>query len=93
MKMEEEGSYEWASYHKEGEEEGHPEEGVLYQPLSGEGAGEGATLLGSAIPKFMGVCSVRVHRQGMETIRSARSSDLWATVDGARFAPRGRTTT
>jgi hypothetical protein len=50
---EEEGGYEYASYHKgtdSGHEEGHVEPAVLYRPLGGEGAGEGASLLGSAIP-------------------------------------------
>lgn len=62
--LQEEGEYEWAAYHpgeNEGREEAHMEEGVLYQPLGGEGAGEGTSLLGSAIPLCMaspgGPCS------------------------------------
>jgi hypothetical protein len=50
--IEEEGGYEYASYHQgtgSAHEEGRMEPAVLYQPLSGEGAGEGASLLGSAI--------------------------------------------
>ena len=49
---EEEGGYEEAAYHPGsiGEQEAHTEPGLLYQPLGQEGAGEGATLLGSAIP-------------------------------------------
>ncbi len=50
---EEEGGYEYASYHHGGEngkEEARVEPAVLFQPLGGEGAGEGASLLGSAVP-------------------------------------------
>ncbi len=47
----EEESEEYAAYHQgAGHEEASVEPGLLYQPLGQEGAGEGATLLGSAIP-------------------------------------------
>jgi RHS repeat-associated protein len=51
-----ESEYEYTSYHKGAEgrpaanEEVHVEPGVLYQPLGGEGAGEGASLLGAVVP-------------------------------------------
>ena len=52
---EEEGGYEYASYHHGGKpesEEGHVEDAVLVQSLSGEeaGNGEGGTALGSMVP-------------------------------------------
>jgi|SRR5580692_1099423 hypothetical protein len=51
--IEEEGSEEYASDHqgtKPASEEHHVEPAVLVQPLGGEGADEGVTLSGSAVP-------------------------------------------
>ncbi len=54
VEEQEESEYEYASYHKgaeNGKQEAHIEPATLYQPLGGEeGAGEGTTPFGSAIP-------------------------------------------
>ena len=49
----EEEGYEYASYQhgaEGGKEEAHVEDATLVQPLGGEASGEGATVLGSAVP-------------------------------------------
>jgi RHS repeat-associated protein len=70
---EEEGEYEYASYNhgaESGKEEAHIENGVLYQSLGGEeGAGEGTSPFGSALP----LCKAGVEGPCTRTVDGAEN--------------------
>lgn len=90
--------YEYSAYHhpaKPGSGEGHIESAVLYQPLGSgdETAGEGITLLGSAIPLckagFKGPCASAINcRYGNSDNYVCRNNPKWRR-ERARSHPSG----